>query len=354
LRALCALVLLCGLTHFSAAVAAPRTLVFYYANETSDAVARSENYRALFPLLDQVDTPAARDLTRTLRMDIEEFPAAVAAEVAALLSAAKRLRVDLVAFTNASALKREYLAYDAASDSVEVRPFTPAPMPAGSFATSPLSHVDNFRAALREAGSRYRGSDVLLIANSHGTDDLALMPRVSVDVLGHEREFVALMRAASEPAAAPDWAARRGTTKAHLFAALREVERDGALQFRLVFLAACESGPSRWAHYWNLPRGLAFVAHTGSRNFALTDIDYAAVFRGVTPSDDVIEQVAARLKSAVIDVDRSGSFALRLLRANFWTVAPYLCFVPLILWLAWLSQRALRARRTQAAIEPSR
>ncbi len=160
-------------------------VLIYYGNETSQQAAQSANYAKLLSILHNSTSATAATLARNILSDTTEFSAVVQRDADALLAAGRRLKFDVVVFTNDLALKGHYWFYRGATGALETRTLPPMPEAASDvLATSPLSRPEVLRMAVLETGSLYPANsiDAVLIVNSHGSDEMLLMPRVSADL----------------------------------------------------------------------------------------------------------------------------------------------------------------------------
>jgi hypothetical protein len=161
--------------------ASSQPLVTYYANETVPESAHSENYRELIYLLAQL-SPGIGDVPmQRLLIDAKIYAKFVDLDVAALAALSKSMNFTLVAFTNHAALSDQYIFVTASNTEIREIRFSHE-SPSGSFYYNPLAAVENLKTAIVEAANVSRQSrDIILIVNSHGTRDFAVIPRVAVD-----------------------------------------------------------------------------------------------------------------------------------------------------------------------------
>jgi len=141
-----------------------------------------------------------------------------------LLASAPRIGFDVAIFTNTHTLNGQYLYYSHATGTVGARRFPPLqPPPNAILATSPLARPDALHSALADVASLYSVGqlDLILIASSHGTDDMALIPRVNTDLStpSSAEGFTQQLNSGSD-AEAPFWAVLQGTTKVEFWRAL--------------------------------------------------------------------------------------------------------------------------------------
>ncbi len=328
-------------------------LLVYYANETAAEAARSDNYAALLAILRKSANPAALRIAQSVENDARKFAALAARDERDLLAAAARIGFDLAIFTNARTFAGHYLHYRHAHGTVERRPF-PALPPAASvvLATAPLGRQDAFRAALTDIAARYPAGalDMILIANSHGSGDMALMPRVNTDLSTTDAaSALAQMLDAGEQGNTPTWATLQGTSKLAFWAELDALARSRGVRFPLVFREACASGLRTWQEFGALPAAVGIVAHSGMGDMDATVIDYAAIFAAVPPAGDWLAALERGLASRGIrlNTERTLWFWVGLITLGEIHVAYY--FVPVGLWLGWFALHAMRSRHRAAA-----
>jgi len=211
-----------------------------------------------------------------LRSDAQTFRAKVLKDISSLLRISILNAVDLAVFTNALTLENKYLV--AQSGTQELRSFK-APLTTNDPVTeySPLSSRITFRHAIAEALHEYTKEDqIILIVNSHGTREFAVIPRIAadfteLDVKGLQRQL--------ESEQGNDLALRsvelRGITKVDLWKELDSATRTSRVHFSLVFLQACESAASSWNEYFAMPSTVDNVAHTGFDSISPEQFDYA-------------------------------------------------------------------------------
>lgn len=329
-------------------------ILIYYTNETSAQASGSENYTALLAVLRQSSNPLTTKLANSIVEDAGEFPAIVQRDIDALLTAARRLGVDFAVFTNAMTLQHEYLLYRAATAHAETRRLPElAETSDAILATSPLSRPDVFRAALLAVGSLYppHAIDAVLIANSHGSSDMALMPRVNVD-LSLTTPTEVLMRLSrsgvddAEPT--PAWAALKGTNKLEFWRVISEVSVARGMRFPLVFREACASGLASWAEFRAVPSSVDAIAHSAMGGLSPRKIDYTALSDVHGREAHWVDQVASSLQHYGIHVDTKQTMWIWVALITLGSIHPALFFMPLAVWLVWYGLSALAVHRRTA------
>jgi len=346
---------LAGSAAWAKGAAAPRKpIVVYYANETTQQAFESANYATLLSVLGRSTNPIAATIAANLVVDARGFPASVVSDMQSLAAAARHYQFDLAIFSNALTMGGVYLILRADAQAPEVHDLPPQP-PASTtvLATSPLSRPDYFALALREVGTRYpaHGLDVVLVTNSHGDDDMALIPRVFADLAAaNSAELARELDAEAGDNSRPYSVAHQGTGKIEYWRVLAQASAAYGMRFPLVFRAACESGIASWAEFFAIPDTVGVVAHTGMETIEAGQIDFGALFASGAKRLDV-RRIAAELERRGIHADSRATVWTWALRGSLYALPAIVFFVPLAAWLAWygLLLPALRARRSRAA-----
>jgi hypothetical protein len=333
----------------------PRKIVVYYANETTDRAYNSENYQKLFDILGQSRNPAAAEIMAALRSEMTEFTAAVQKDTAALLQAAKAQGFDLIIFTNALALDGHFNFYSASEGRVETRRFPDAPAPQDPVLEySPLARATVFQATLEEAASLYPAGtpDAVLITNSHGTPDMALMPRVNIDLSSVAPEEVLRLFDGDDQFERPPWAALRGTDKVAYWEILGEVSEKTQMQFALVLRLACQSGLASWREYRAIPESVRLIGHTAEYSIAVGAFDAAGLFGG-NETADWFDVLTSQLEKQDVYINSRAALSLWLVLVALRWPPAWAYFVPLGLWLCWMVLRARRRHLSHPRIQRS-
>jgi hypothetical protein len=341
----------------SAAEIQPRhQLLVYYGNETPRAASESPNYTALLSILRQSPTALAATLLKGIEDDARNFPEVVQRDVDALLATASRLRISLAVFTNAMALQQGYLFYSAIEGRTEKRvlsAYSESKDPI--LATSPLSRPDVFARALADASALFPPDsvDMVLITNSHGSANMALMPRVNVDVSRTTpQELLARLASVDDEQDAPAWAVQKGTDKAEYWRAVAAVSATRGVRFPLIFREACDSGLANWAEFFALPPSVARIAHSAGANLAPRDIDYATIFAPSERPTQWISQLELGLQHRGVRVHSRFTIWIWPLLESLGSIPMMIYFVPLAGWLCWFGVVAWR-RYSRAVPEPA-
>jgi hypothetical protein len=332
------------------AASQPPAVIVYYANETVKELRDLPEFLRLRAILRKSASPLAGRLVKILQDDIDVYPGVVAREQLALETAARRLHVDLAIFTNKLALEGHYLFYDAPSDRLERRPFAIAAKDDGPFvALAPLSRPDVLHAALdgATAAASRPASEMVLLVNTHGTMQMALMPRINVDLsIATEAEILERLDEGGR-GDQPPWAKPHGTSKVEFWNILADVVRSRNVRFPLVARLACQSGLSSLAELETIPPSVALFAHTGTSSPSIGDIDLAAA---ISKSDgpDWLARMPNALRQSGFYVETPRRLAFWLLPIALWQVPTVFYFVPLLAWAAWRALRWTRERPRHA------
>jgi hypothetical protein len=326
-----------------------QSVLIFYANETSQAAARSENYANVLAVLRRTGGLQAERAATSVLRDAERFPELVKRDLAELMSAAKHWKFDLAVFTNEMAFDRRYMFYRTATDEVETRklPEVP-PTPSTVLATSPLARPDVFRSALLAVTEQYPKDslDAVLIADSHGSGDMALIPRVNADLSGSDaaREMQQLLES-DDNGVPPDWAELQGTSKLDFWQTIRDVSTASGVRFPLVFREACASGLRSWREYDMFPGSVALFAHSAMGELDSANISYAKIFSAEAPNPDWLSALLAGLSRSGVHVDSQWTIWLWVALITIGSIPSGLFFIPLAAWLIWYVGAGLAARR---------
>ena len=270
-------------------------------------------------------------------------------DLAELVSAAQRWKFDLVLFTNEMAFERRYLLYLASADKIEARDLPEiAPTPSIVLATSPLARPEVFRSALLAVTAQYPKDslDAVLIADSHGSGDMALIPRVNADLSRPDaaRQMQQLLES-DDNGVPPDWAELQGTSKLDFWQTIRDVSAASGVRFPLVFREACASGLRSWREYDVLPGSVAMFAHSAMGELDSADISYARIFSAEAPSPDWPSALSAGLSRSGVHVNGKLTAWTWVALISVGSIPPSLFFTPLAAWLIWYVGARLAARR---------
>jgi hypothetical protein len=332
-------------------------VIIYYGNETTAQAARSQNYSVLLSSLRRYGGEHGRDIAAAIENDIVVSPAAITAEVNALLASCGTLSADIAVFTNALAQSRRFLFCRAASQSIESVAFEGVePSPDLIINLTPLSRPEYFRAALERVAGLFSTApaEAILLTHSHGAPDMALMPRVSADVLTLDAAtWERIMRLGDRP---PSWAALKGTNKVEYWRIIAEVSHKYRMRFALVVRQMCDSGLYSLAEFGMIPETVDYVAHTAMADLPYGKIDYGALVAAGKTSSHLAAAFAKNLRAQGLHVETKWPFLLRLGPVFLWSVPRVAWFAPLAFWLCWLAYRLvshkLRANPDGIAIEP--
>lgn len=321
-----------------------RYVVVYYANETTTETLESEPYQKLQNILALSGHPLAHKLAASVAQDARLFPASVRFKTSEFIAQARRRSFDLAIFTNELALEHQYLFFNAAAQELERAVFPAKSSTAHPFLkAAPLSQAEAIEQALNTVVRRYSDASlrILLIVQSHGTHEMALMPRVSTDVdqVTPAELILALDEDAGTPL--PNWARLQGTTKAEFWRTLgRQGSAHPNITFPLVILASCESGLGGWEEYWAIPSTVGLIAHTGMRQLS-TRSEPLDLVLGNADGSLSLSDVLPAVRQAGFDVDTKVSLTAWLVPLALWQLPLFLYFLPLAALLIYLSVRKL-------------
>ncbi len=139
-------------------------------------------------------------------------------------------------------------------------------------------------------------------------------------------------RSGANAGPALEWAALQGTSKLQLWNALAELSRQHDLRFPLVFLEACQSGPSSLREVAAVPQSVLAVAHTGRRNIKPIAIDYAELLREGRSS--LADELVSALQKRNVTVSTALTLWAWAAVAHAVSIPLLLYLLPLGLWLA--------------------
>ena len=353
------IVVLIGLGLFAPPVpanseSAPRQrLLVYYGDETSTQAIQSKNYAALLSVLRSSSNPRAAIVAASVVSDAENFPRLIQRDVEALQLQAKRLGFDLAIFTNALAFDGQFLLYRAETGSTERQALPLVPPAANAIlATSPLSRPEYLRAALLSVGALYPNNtlDIVLITNSHGGRDMALIPRVNAD-LSQAGAAAAMkeMLETGDNGEPPDWAVPKGTSKLEFWQAIGEASATYGISFPLVFREICVGGLRSWTEFFTVPSSVGLIADSGMDEINGWTLDYANLLGTVSPGADWVASLAEALKLQGLNVKTRNTAWMDVFLISLRRVPIVAFFIPLALWLAWFAVTPFRERRRTLA-----
>jgi hypothetical protein len=311
----------------------PVTLV-YYANETVPQIVDSRHYQSLLRLLEAERDARADSVMRSIQYDLAFFPAAVQKDIKDLRATALANAWTLFIFTNASALKGNY-ERQGADGVTETYAFPLSPTNEDPLLEySPLARPEVLRNAAAEVADQLKGSNAKLvfITKTHGSEDMALMPRVSADTSWVTRsELRSLMNESdSADSFSPSWAAERGTSKIEFWQSLRRWRDDG-IDLALIIRDSCRSGVSSLEEYFWVPWQTKAIAHSGNTELYFNQLDYGRIF-SLAPRQTIEDSYAALVANGLAIETRSD----RLYRAAELALRAIplpLFFIPFVVWL---------------------
>ena len=332
----------------------PAQVLIYYGNETTAQAAASQNYSVLLSSLRGYGGQRGRDIAAAIENDIVASAAAISGEVQALLASCGRLNADIAVFTNALTRNGRFLFCRAASQSIESVAFGGLePSPDDILNLTPLSRPEYFRAALERVVDLFSAAPLqaILLSHSHGAPDMALMPRVSADVVALDpAKWKRILDFGERP---PGWAALKGTNKVEYWRIVAEVSRKYRVRFPLVVRQMCESGLYSLAEFGMIPDTVDYVAHTGMADLPYGKIDYRSLLAAAGPASDIAAALVKNLRAQGLHVETKWPFLLRLGPVYLWSVPRLLWFAPLALWFCWLAHRLASYRTPARPMESS-
>jgi hypothetical protein len=239
--------------------------------------------------------------------------------------------------------------YRAETGTIERQILPPVPPAANAvLVTSPLSRPEYLRAALFSVGSLYPKDtlDIVLITNSHGGRDMAMIPRVNAD-LSQAGAAAAMkeMLETGDNGEPPDWAVPKGTSKIAFWQVVGEASSAYGIGFPLVFRETCVGGLRNWTEYFTVPSSVGLIADSGMDEINGWDLDYANLLADVSPGSDWIGSLAGALKREGLSVKARATAWTDVLLISLHTIPTAAFFVPLVLWLVWYATASFRSRR---------
>jgi hypothetical protein len=327
-------------------------LLVYYGDETSARASKSANYAALLEVLHASTNRRAAIVAESVVTDAERFPLLVRRDVEALKVQAQRLGFDLAIFTNALAFEGEYQLFRAETGMTETHKLPDIPFTSSTIlATSPLSRPEYLRAGLLSVSALFpaKSLDMIVITNSHGGRDMALIPRVNAD-LSQTGAALAMreMLESDDNGVPPAWAQPQGTSKLAYWQILEEVSAAHGVNFPIVFRETCVSGVRSFSELFAIPDSVGEIAHSGIGDITGWDLDYEQMLGTVAPGSDLVASLVAALKERNIHVDTRGTMWLGVLLVALRSIPSAMFFIPLALWLVWYASRRL-IRRTKVS-----
>jgi hypothetical protein len=323
----------------AAATASPsRQVIVYYANETARTAPSSPNYQKLFEYLRNSRPDWAETVITALKTDAELYPAHVERLIGVISRATQDMETDAVIFTNDLAHKGLFRLVRSTGETLDLPAFRDlqlAPNPV--LDESPLSRPEIFAEALAILTRlpETKESNLILITSSHGDETKAIIPRVTADLLRTGPQASARTSPTDEKPIL--WAVESGISKA----AFWEILASSELSFSLILRDACRSGVGSFSEYSKIPTNVAMLAHTGSRDIKLDEIDYAALFANVSGTTPLASQLEERLAAQGIEISSPRMILTHLMTSALRRMAPFLLFLPLLAWLAFMSWPAL-------------
>jgi hypothetical protein len=285
------------------------------------------------------------EILANLRSDAEHSSEIALRDIRALKEVSQKYRMDFFAFTNSMTLRAEYLFVDGRSGQSQVRPFNLGELPADTvLKNSPLSRAVVLQSALEAVLSEDANAttDVFLIVNTHGTADIALIPRVAANFEVADPGRV-LAELGDEPHDMSLPLPISGTRKTAFWHAISVVSERFPVRFPLLFIESCEGAPYKWDELLAIPASVSVIAHSGFDGIKPAEIDFGALLR--TTSEDVAgfnRSYAAELVKTGVHVEPRWLIWIWPLRVTLQQIPVFWFFVPMALWLSGMALLLIR------------
>jgi hypothetical protein len=193
--------------------------------------------------------------------------------------------------------------------------------------------------------------DIVLITNSHGGRDMAMIPRVNAD-LSQAGAAAAMkeMLETGDNGEPPDWAAPKGTSKIAFWQVVGEASSAYGIRFPLVFRETCVGGLRNWTEYFTVPSSVELIADSGMDEINGWELDYADLLGNVSADSDWVESLAAALMREGLSVKGRATAWTDVLVISLYRIPIAAFFIPLALWLAWFAVAAFRKMRRSSRV----
>ena len=320
-------------------------VLVYYANETRPDVLESTNYKRLIAALLESKMKDAELIVSQLRNDTEIFPRQIETDVGAITAAALQYRFTAVMFTNELARRGKFQLVDGSSGTVSTKHFDVAPAEQSQiFHYAPLSRRESFQAAAKvvQELQQASGKGLVLVTASHGDEQMALMPRVIVDLSAVEQqEYVAYLRQPeSRGGSLPPFIINAGISKTDFW---KDLSAAGiASRLRLVIRASCQGGVLTLSEFNGIPHGVGAIGHTGRAPWEYAQIDYPRLFSDLRLDRSLSGQMGEFIGNAGVKVETIPMVGMGILKELVIRASPVVLFIPLLVWCFWVFRR-LRA-----------
>lgn len=279
----------------------PAQAIVYYSNSTITAAPLTENWSRLLSILDASPARSAGEIRRALLDDAASSSGVFNRDVAAISNLAHRIGVGFFAFSNELALRNNFLEMDRIDGSLETRELSFVLSDDNLLlAHSPLSRSEYLSESLAEV-SKYLGSKksrMILIVHSHGSQGMALMPRVNIDTT-HIAPTVlnSMLSGVNHDDLALANLSLQGTTQSQFWRAVAAAARNHDIEFNFVFLSSCEGGAVTFSDAMAVPLSVKFIGHTAKYGMSSEMIDYDGML--TTVPIGTFDQLVDRLLSAL-------------------------------------------------------
>lgn len=327
------------------------TVLVYYANETAPDEAETQNYNQLLEWLDSSDNEYAKKIATGIRNELKAFPGAVDQEVADIRHGMAELEPDseftAAVFTNRLARRGVFQVWQPGADEPQELPLELPQFEKLVYNSNPLSHPEVFEAALEAVGRRFdpAGHQFALVTKSHGSRNLAMTPKIILDVSETDRDtLLAELEAenirhqekaldnekklagfktiepilgkegklspdmnntmdAEEESTLRQGAPLLGVTKDQYLTILRQCGEQRGMRFPVVFMEACKSQLDevqlRDLQARGINIGILFTSDLEGLEY--TTIDYADVFSRIEQGERPVQAVNATLAAKYLE-----------------------------------------------------
>lgn len=175
---------------FDAQLGDPRkhTVLIYYANETAPDEAESRNYAQLLEWLESSDSDRIKKLAAGIEKELEDFHAVVDAEIDSISTHLAKMPADralsAAILTNRLGRHSAFRIWRAGAQQPEEGQLEVPKFDELAYNSNPLSHPQVFNNALTAIAAEFDPAQhqFILITKSHGGREIALSPRISLDV----------------------------------------------------------------------------------------------------------------------------------------------------------------------------
>lgn len=317
-----------------------REVFIYYANENAPDEREAANYQTITGWLRSEGVAELDELADSLERDTSGFPAAVDEDIRVLqrrVSQSAQAPAAVV-FTNRGVRAGKYWIVFPGKADIEEAPIEPPQYEHLVLASNPLTTAESLARCLREVGRRFpaKQHQFVLFTKSHGTEELAMTPRLVVRADDVDRdELIRFALAAEGQQPTPAWAKRLGITREEYFAVLDDAGREMGMQFPLVSVVSCKGVLDQDLKI-RLPANVHRFYATGNEQTKYRNLDFEAIFdrcqQGVSLADAMEEQLAKKFPG--------------IKHSSFWHRWRFVLYTaPFLAWVIWMIVRRRHVRR---------